>query len=231
MFTVLPFPVAAGDYAFVSRRGIHQQVFTPGQLTNWVSVGRAGGSGMDPVLAVLFCTLARLKVAQPELAAQLRLHFVGTNYAPAHRTSKLVEPLAREHGVGDIVEEISERVPYFEALSLYAESDAILLIGSVHSDYTASRLLGCVLSRKPILALFHRRSLVAHMAARFSNVFLAAFDETPAEPAFAEQIARGFKWLRAPNFDPQAIDAEIQPWSAEAQTQRQCVIFDSLIGR
>jgi len=81
-------------------------------------------------------------------------------------------------------------------------------------------------SKKPVLALFHRASLVASIAERFPNVRLATFDESPAEPAFREQVARGIDWLRAPSFDPATIDAALKPWSAEEMTRRQCAIFD-----
>jgi len=121
-------------------------------------------------------------------------------------------------------------VPYFEALSLYQQSDAILLIGSLHADYTASKLITCVLSKRPILALFHRDSLVSKIAAQFSNVFLATFDETPEEPAFRAQVARGIEWLRAPSFDEAAIEAQLKPWSAAEMTRRQCTIFDAVAG-
>src|SRR5581483_10041688 len=123
--------------------------------------------------------------------------FVGTNYAAAERTYKLVEPLARRRGVADLVDERPERVPYFETIALLESCDAILLIGSVDADYTASKLFACVLARKPILALFHRRSLVVEIAAKFPNVFVAAFDQSPAESAFRAQVTRGLEWLRS----------------------------------
>jgi len=228
-FTVLPFGGSYDDYDFVRRHNIEQNLIRPdGRSVNWVYVGR-GGSDMAPVLSVLFTALAALQRADPAFALRLCLHFVGTNYAPPERTHKLVEPLARAHGVVSLVHEVSTRIPYFEAISLYAASDAILLIGSVHADYTASKLISCVLSKKPVLALFHRGSLVAKMAAEFPNVFLATFDETPGEPAFEAQVVRGLEWLRAPAFDVCAVEARLAPWSADEMTRRQCVIFDSLV--
>ena len=134
--------------------------------------------------------------------------------------------LARGQGIEDAVAEIAERLPYFETISLYQTCDAILLIGSVDSDYAPSKLFTCVLSKKPILALLHRRSPISSIAAQMPNVFLATFDETPAEPAFRTRVMQGLDWLRAPSFDPAAIDMALQPWSAEELTRRQCAIFD-----
>jgi hypothetical protein len=227
-FTVLPFAATEADHAFVRRKSIKQTIFRPdGRTLHWVSAGRAGPD-MDAVLRALFRCVAGFRQREPELAARLRLHFVGTNYAPPERTYKLVEPITRELSVDDLVEETSERLPYFDTIALNEASDAILLIGSVHADYTASKLFSCVLAKKPILALFHRESLVSRLAARFSNVFLATFAESPSEPAFLARVAEGIAWLRAPTFDASTIDAELKPWSDEAATSRQCAIFDQV---
>jgi Glycosyl transferase 4-like domain len=227
-FTVLPFSAPSDDYDFVRMHSIRQAVFQPNSgLVHWVYAGRAGPD-MDPILSVLFQSLAAFKTKDADFIARLRLHFVGTNYASAARTYKLVEPLAHAHGVQDLVEELSTRVPYFQTISLYDASDAVLLIGSIHADYTASKLLPCILSKKPILALFHRQSLISRIARQFSNVFLATFDQNPSEPLFHVQVAKGIEWLCAPTFDPLAVDLALKSWSAEESTRAQCAIFDRI---
>jgi glycosyltransferase involved in cell wall biosynthesis len=231
MFTVLPFAAAADDYKFARKHCVVQHIFKrDGRFIRWIYVG-AMGQDMIPVLEVLFRAVGRLRNDDPEFASRLRLHFVGTNYAPAARSHKLVEPLAAVCGLADMVEEIAERIPYFEAISLYADCDAVLLIGSIHADYTASKLLNCVLAKKPILALFHRESLVSSIAAQFPNVFLATFERAPEEPEFIERVIEGMAWLRSARFDAAAIDERLRPWSAEEMTRRQCVIFDGLAAR
>jgi Glycosyl transferase 4-like domain len=227
-FTVLPFAASARDYEFAVGHGVEQEIFTPDrEHVHWISAGRAGPD-MAPILTVLFQAIAALRVRDPEFAARLRLDFVGTNYAPPNRTCKLVEPLAVRCGVAELVSEHSVRVPYFEAVSLYRISDAILLLGSVHSDYTLSKLFLCILAKKPILALFHRRSMATQIALQFPNIFVAAFDETPSEPQFLDKVAAGIEWLRAPDFNPAAIDVRMEGWSAAALTQAQCAIFDQV---
>ncbi|HXO01670.1 MAG TPA: glycosyltransferase [Stellaceae bacterium] len=225
-FTVLPFGAAASDYAFARERGVKHNVFPPGGPSrHWVSAG-AIVPAMYPVLAEFLASLGRLRLENPVATACLRLNFVGSDYAASDRAYKRVEPIAGAYGVGDLIEEDARRIPYFEAIALYQASDAILLIGSTEADYTASKLMTCVLSKKPILALFNRGSLVAEIAAQFPNVFLATFSETPTEPAFRVQVANGIEWLLAPDFDPASIDALVKPWSAEELTRRQCAIFD-----
>ncbi|HEY7243352.1 MAG TPA: glycosyltransferase [Xanthobacteraceae bacterium] len=229
-FTVLPFAAATEDYAFLRMHGIEHGIFQPDSaLVRWVSAGRAGPD-MDPILAVLFEATAQMTINDPRYAERLRLHFVGTNYAPPERTYKLVEPLARRFGVQNLVEEHPTRVPYFQALALYAQSDAVLLIGSLSADYTASKLFNCIMSKKPVLALFHRSSLVAEIARGFPNVFLATFEQSPTEPEFHAQVRKGIEWLRAPKFDASVIEEKLEPWSAEELTRRQCAIFDEVCG-
>jgi len=228
-FTVLPFGGAESDYDLVSNYKIKPRVFCAGDgLMHWVYAGR-GGSDMTPILSVLFAALTNLRQVDPEFAALLRVHFVGTNYAPRERSYKLIEPLARAYGLEGLVEEVSERVPYLDAISLYHASDAILLIGSMDPDYTASKFIPCVLSRKPILALLHHRSPVSRTAAQFPNVFLATFGGSPEEPAFEAEVAKGLEWLRAPKFDLAAIDSLLAPWSPKELTRRQCTVFDSVV--
>lgn len=224
MFTVLPFPVTSHDYALAPRP-------TPSPDAprghRWVSVG-AYTPTMQPVLEALFDALAALLERTPEAAGALDLRFVGTDYAPVAR--KRVEPQATARGLGAIVWEMPDRVPYFEALGLFTASDAILMLGSTEAGYTASKLLTCVASHRPILALFHRNSLVSDLAAGFPNIFLATFDKSPAEPQFRTRIAAGVDWLLSrPQFDAGAIDVALSPWSAEALTRRQCAIFDGLL--
>jgi hypothetical protein len=227
-FTVLPFGAAAGDYAFVRDRGVRQTVIQPdGETRHWVCAG-AIAPAMLPVVAALCRGLASWREAHPAEAASLHLTFVGTDYAEVGRRSKRVGPIAGDCGVGDLVEEFPGRIPYFEALALNLASDAILLIGSAEADYTASKLMTVALSGKPVLALFHRDSLVSRIAAQFSNVFLAAFAENPEEPSFAARIAEGFGWLLAPSFDPAAIAARVEPWSAAEMTRRQCLVLDRI---
>jgi hypothetical protein len=227
-FTVLPFGAALGDFEFARHHDIGQSIFRPGDgSVHWVYAGR-GGADMEAIIGALFRSLAELRTEDPAFAARLRVHFVGTNYAARDKARKLVEPLAQRHGVAELVEETPARVPYFEALSLYRASDAVLIIGSVRGDYYASKLFPCVLSGRPVLALVRSESPLCRMAATFANVFCATFERDPLEPAFLQQVRRGLAWLRAPIFDPASIERQLAPWSAENLTRIQCQIFDRL---
>jgi hypothetical protein len=184
---------------------------------------------MDPVLEALFRSLARLRETSPELTRQIRLHFVGTNYSPRHRTFNVIQPIADRCGVGDLVDERSVRIPYFQAVAEMAESDAVMLIGSTTKEYTASKFFSCVLSRKPVLALFHEDSLICQLAPQFPNVRLAKFHRTPDEPEFQNAIAEGLRWLADARFDATAIEKATEPYSARHLTAAQCEVFDKVV--
>jgi hypothetical protein len=184
---------------------------------------------MDEVLAALFEQLAELKRAEASLAGRLRLHFVGTNYAPPDRTCNVVMPLAEKYGVSHLVEEYSCRIPYYEALALYNQSDAILLIGSNLSDYIPSKLFNCIASKKPVLALLNRRSPATAIASRFPNVFVASFESRPNELGFLDGLAEGLNWLCVSgSFDKEEIDQEMKKWTAAEMTRIQCSIFSNV---
>lgn len=229
-FSVLPFAGTQADYEFVRDHKVAARLPARDPMdVRWVYVGR-GGPDMVPALSALFRYLAILRETDPAFANRLRVDFVGTNYSPAERTFKLVEPTACRYGVEEMVRETPERQPYFEALSLYETSDAVLLIGSIHDDYTASKLIPAVLSKKPILGIFHKNSLVSSIAADFPNVFLANFAKSPEEPGFAARLADGVAWLRTAKFDGISLDRRLKPWSAVEMTRRQADIFDRVSG-
>jgi hypothetical protein len=226
-FTVLPFPASRRDYEFVSLHRITQSVISADGKIHWVYAGR-GGHDMHLALDALFGQLAALTELRPELRSSLRLHFVGTSYAPAGRSVKTLEPLAQKFGIAEMVIEQPDRIPYFEALSLYRQSDLVLMIGSEHSDYTASKLFNCILAGRKVLALFHHDSLVTTLSRQLPCAFLAAFGSQVATATFEGDIMRGLIWaLTAGNYWP-CDEGSLAPWLADASTRVQCEIFDRI---
>lgn len=230
-FTVLPFGAPEGDFELLRNSSMTQSIFQPGNgRRNWVYVGR-GGPDLVPVLRMLFRAVAEARRADPARWASVRFHFVGTNYSPAHRTFKVVEPVAIEEGVGDLVAEHPVRIPYFQALKVMADSDAIILPGSRFAEYTASKLLPCLLAQKPLLAIFDERSLVAKLLRNCPGTRLAAFaDASQIENSGAEMRA-GIEWLRSqPQGEGHRVDwSALQAYTARNLTARQGEIFDRCV--
>lgn len=154
-FLVLPFGAPEGDLDAAKEAGARQSLFGKQDgVLDLVSIGR-GGDDLRPALEALFGGLARLS---DEDRSRLRLHFIGTSYAPAGQGRATILPVARERGVADVVQEHPDRVAYSTALACMADADALLLCGSDDPSYNASKAHPLVSSGKPVLGVAHRRS-------------------------------------------------------------------------
>ena len=226
-FSVLPFGTAEGDYLHLQRSSIRQNIFDPADgKRHWVYVGR-GGSDMRFALKSLFCALAQVLDGQPSLRQELRLHFIGTDYAPKERAIKTIEPVAREFGLGDIVIEKTDRIPYFAALRCLLNAEALIVPGSDDSGYTASKIYPYILACKPLLAVFHARSSVVEVINRTKAGTTVTFQ---ANETFEEVAARivATDWMRHPAV-PATVWSEFDLYTAREMTRRLCQIFDSCV--
>ncbi|MDQ3820867.1 MAG: hypothetical protein M3362_24720, partial [Acidobacteriota bacterium] len=231
-FTVLPFGASQEDFKKVFEARITQSIFHPNDGNkHWVYVGRGGGD-MEKALRLLFLTIKRGRDLEPAHYEQLRLHFIGTNYALAGRAVKSVEPIAREYGLNDIVEELTGRVPYLEAIKILTDSDAILLFGSDDPGYTASKLYPCILTGKPILAIFHEQSSVVNILRRCNAGRVITFSSTDVAQDKIETTTKYLDWLLdlPKGFETQVDWDNFQPYTAREMTRRQCEVFEKALG-
>lgn len=229
--TVLPFGAPERDWELLAALNVRQTVFDPGDgRRHWVYVGR-GGEDMAPALRLLFTAVAEARRRDPEAWSGLRMNFVGTSYAPGDRAARTVEPLARACGVGDLVEERTARVPYFEALQLLRQSDAILVVGSDSPSYSASKLYPCLLARRPLLALLHEDSPAVEILQRWCAGPVVRF--RPGE--MARVTAAMHTALQETLAAEPAADLDLTRFAAEhgarAVTARQCEVFDRALLR
>ncbi len=229
-FTVLPFGAPERDFQLLETLPVRQTVFDPADgRKHWVYVGRGGGD-MAGALRLLFAAVATARARDPQTWETVRMHFVGTSYAPAGRAEKSVEPVARECGVLDLVEERTDRVPYFEALQLLRQSAAILVIGSNSPGYSASKLYPCMLAARPLLALLQEGSPAGDILrrCRAGDVLTFRGDGRASDPA-AVQMALA-RLLVADPATGQSTDLDWTHFRAEhsdrAVTARQCEVFD-----
>ncbi|MCP4309305.1 MAG: glycosyltransferase family 4 protein [bacterium] len=111
-----------------------------------------------PLMRQVFRALRALTESKPRLAEQLRLNFVGTSNQPGTSSHFPVTTIAEEEGVQRLVSETPGRVPFLEALSLQANSNGLLLIGSDEPHYTASKIYPVLMSQRPYVSLFHAES-------------------------------------------------------------------------
>ena len=226
-FTVLPFGAAEEDFETLRRESVRQTCFDAGDgMLHWVYVGAVSASMVMPSRAFLLA-LRRAADQSPELQSRLRVHFIGTNYASGDRAQKIIEPVARDCGVADMVTEQPERVPYFQALKCLCDAHALIVPGSDDPGYTASKLYPYILARKPLLAIFHAKSSVVRALRETRAGTLVTFDERHDAESLAAVIDR--EWFqRWPVPIPQTDWQAFEPYTARAMTHRLCQVFDKL---
>jgi hypothetical protein len=227
---VLPFGASERDAEHVRSHGIRHSVFDPADgLVHWTYLGR-GGVDMALALRGLFLALRRLRANDPRVG-RLRLHFVGTSYAGRGRGQPTVAPLAHEAGVGDLVLEQTDRIPYLEGLSLLRSSDAVLLIGSDDPGYSASKVYPCILSGRPLLAVLHRGGLAGDVIRTCNAGAVATFDTGDSAEKLADRVEPELRRLfdQPPGHLPATDWSAFAPYTAREMTRQQCAVFDQAI--
>lgn len=83
-----------------------------------------------------------------------QLYFLGTGTYPG----KQIREYASEYNLSDIVTEINERFPFLFILNFLNRAKGVIVLGSTEEHYTASKIFQSLLSRKPVLGVFHHKS-------------------------------------------------------------------------
>lgn len=227
-FTVLPFGASEPDFELLPSLNVQQKIFDPNDgKRHWVYVGR-GGDDMALALRILFLGIQSQRQYDPDAWRELQLHFIGTSYAMGDKAIKTVEPIAQEFGLEDIVTEHPHRIPYFEALQVLVDSDAILMIGSDDPSYTASKLYPCVLARKPILAVFHHQSSVVDILEQSQAGGAITFASENQPQDFLVEVTTQLRWLLSTPkaYQPETNWLAFQPYTAREMTRQQCAVFN-----
>jgi glycosyltransferase involved in cell wall biosynthesis len=223
---VLPFGGAETDFELFKTRRFAQTFFRPNAGINWVYVGR-GGPAMRLAASAFFLALRRALAAGIVDKTNLRLHFIGTDYATGARARPTFAPIAREFGLESMVREETARVPHFTALQCLRDADAIIVPGSDDPGYTASKIFPCILARRPMLAIFHRDSSCIRILEETGAGTPVPFD---AEDDSATLAARVYlRWFSARAFDrtPALSPRVFDPYSARAMTRRLAAVFNA----
>jgi hypothetical protein len=193
----------------------------------------ASGPVMPHSLAVLFDGLRLYREKNPERAARLRFHFIGTSYVAFGQGVPSVLPVAELAGVADLVTEIPHRIGHFEALRLQQAADVLLLPGSSDLAYSPSKIYPYFLSGRPILGVVFRQSVMENLMDELNCATLVRF--TPHEPKDAAYgaLAKFFDQALA-GFPPDTLPVRAaarfaQLYHAPELTLRQCALFDRAI--
>ena len=228
----IPFGVAERDFEVARHLDWKNPFFVPGDgLIHGVCVGVLGPTKLETCRALCMAVKRGLDV-EPALFSRLRLHFVGTDYAPPHQARETIRPIAAELGLKDFILESTHRIPHLATLRIYQESDFLLALGSDDPHYTASKIYPYILASKPLLAVFREESSVVSILNRTQAGEVVPFG--PGEKA--AEIAHKFLpalagFLRRLPFVPATDWKEFEPYAAKQMTQRQCELFDAVVNR
>jgi hypothetical protein len=226
---VLPFGAAEKDFETLAQLQVRQTVYDPGDsLKHWVYVGR-GGRDMAFAAKAFFQALAKARAVDPETWRTLRLHFIGTSYAPpGHAAPKTFEPLAAACGVGDLVIEQTNRLPYFESLQCLKDADALIVFGSDDPGYTASKIYPYILSKKPILAIFQEKSSVVDVVRSCRAGTVVTFGASEESLSLTRKIMEGwFSDVSVRTQTPSTDWSAFSRYTAREQTRTLCGWFDA----
>lgn len=220
----MTFGAAVRDFTLLSEINITSSIQFDTSKINIVYVGR-GGHDIKESISVIFQAFKNLLNANEEFK-KCHFWFIGTSYAPDGLGKKSIETIARAFGIEVFVTEMTDRIPYFEALSLLLKSDAIIIPGSNDKNYTASKLYPNILAKKPLLCVFHSNSSVVEIVNDLNAGHVVLFDQENAvdhcENALNEIIAN------LPSI-PKTDWGKFESFTASAMTKQQCLFFDIVL--
>jgi hypothetical protein len=160
---------------------------------------------------------------------KLRIHFIGTSYAGAGRGVKSIEPIAIEEGLGGIVTEHTDRIPYSETLRCLLDADALVVPGSNDPGYTASKIYPYLLAGKPLLTVFQEKSSVVSLIRSIGGGVVIPFAAGEGTESIAERIRA--EWLVNHQYE-QAVPLareSFAPYTASAQAGQLAEFFRSVL--
>lgn len=230
----IPFGSSAADIEAARRHRPRSPLIPFGDgRAHFVYAGRCGPD-MSLSLTVLFQAFRRHLDRHPEEAARMRFHFVGTDYAPPPLGRFWAMPAAEKAGVADYVSEHCYRVPYFDALHYLTAADALMVVGSNDSSYSASKIFPYLLARRPLLTIVHQESLMLALAKTqglacsygFDHAITEAEKETLCEAIRVEWFERE-GWRRPPSWNASAMADH----TAEGMTARLAAVFEQAAAR
>ncbi len=232
MCTVIPFGGAKVDFDIVGKSDLPNRLFTKGDGKIYFAYIGRGGHDMNLALHAIFGALKKGLDQNEELFSKIRMFFVGTSYAADGKGLKTIEPIAAQYGVENQVTEITDRLPYFEALKVLKDSDILIIPGSTDTNYTASKLYPYILAQKPLIAVFNENSSVVEILGKTRAGVCATFsNDEPADKISDHVLTVYNDFLTKIPFTPDTNWDEFEPYSAREATRRQVEFFNKIVGK
>lgn len=226
VFSVIPFGGSGTDFEVMRRSSRRQRVFDPADgRTHWIYAGTAP-PGIRSALLGFFLALRRAFRERIIDEHSIRIHFVGTDYAPPATAMPRILPIALEVGVSQVVGEHPARIPYLETLRCLSDADALLVLGWDDPGYTASKLYPYILADKPLLTVLHEESSANEVMRETKAGTAVCFTGRSSAEEVAEKIFDAWFTSRSFQTAPETIWDAFQQYTAEAMTRRVATVFD-----
>ena len=226
--TPIAFGVEPRDFEYVRLHPRQNPVFNRTDGYFHISYVGRGGPDMIAALRALFEAIRLGRQSAPELYKRVRMHFVGTTYAPKPEGLYQVLPVARECGVDDIVEEHPGRVQHLDAIQMLLDSDALVIVGSEAPHYTASKIFPYILAAKPLLAVLHEQSSAVKLLHETRAGSAVTFGPGRPPLSIVGEIGMALnELLKLPTgWHPSTNWEKFEPYTARAVTAQLARVFD-----
>lgn len=231
-FTEIPYGGEPLDFAYLDSQSGQELLPKDGKL-RLVYVGALGHDVHD-ILRSLMNGLKEVRKRRPAMYRRLRLCFFGSTYAQKIRPESYVATqIARECDVDDIVFEHPARVSYLDALRILRSSDIILALSLTKSPhYTASKIYPCILANRPILSIFHEKSLSVDVLRKMGADSIITFSKRKPVSHCVDEIASEIVRLVSEDSKPRAPIAfeAFKAHTAQHMTERLAAVLDLVAG-
>ena len=223
------------DFEYARRNPRENRFFDPedGRL-HFAYVGTLPPAGGKTVMTGFFAGLALLLERSPHLRSLLRLHFLGTSMQSTGAPPPIALPIARRAGVDDCVSEYPLRIAYLDALTVFTQAKALLLLGGTEPHYTASRIYPALLSGAPLLAMYHEASSVCDVLRRQGSregTHLVTFVNDTDPSTTAALVANAMESIAIAPFraDSPGPSPDLGDWTASALAGRMAACLDRVV--
>lgn len=199
---------------------------------NKINIIYAGAIPKNMLFAIesIFVAINKGLLVQPKSFENLRLHFIGSNYTTGSLIKSTLGSLIEQYGLSHMVFEHEERLPYFDVLKLIQQSSLAIIPGTLDADYTASKLYPYVLTKIPILAIFHEQSTTTTILKELNAARVVSFNNSTILSDLSELVFIGLlDSLKNLNEKPNTNWELFKQYSAEYLTIEQVKLFDEIL--
>lgn len=139
-------------------------------------------------IEALFSVVQKIE-AQGQWDSRKKLYFLGTG---AYGGTTIQE-YAQRYGIAQHVVETRSRFPFLHIQQFLRKAAGVMIIGSTEAHYTASKTFQCLLSGRPVWAVFHEESSAAEvMAACKADRYLARYNPEMGMETIEAMVASTF---------------------------------------